>query len=188
MWRLKNFNGKRLPAPENTYLFHPLGQGESEGRAPDRSGRNPRRTQPQLDDEGQMVALPAIERTLAACLDGIRRAQSQRGDKRRLAANRVVLYVWPVADVPSERFSVIAQNAARLTVGAGLEEINAHHSAEGPKGRRAQGSCAAILLPRGCRCGHQQDHTPPPNRCSPSTRTPRRSRVRGHAERCTRTS
>ncbi|WP_328599179.1 hypothetical protein, partial [Rhodococcus sp. (in: high G+C Gram-positive bacteria)] len=22
MWRLKNFNGKRLPAPENTYLFH----------------------------------------------------------------------------------------------------------------------------------------------------------------------
>ena len=67
--------------------------------------------------------IAAIAARLAACLDGIRRAQSQRGDKRRLAANRVVLYVWPVADVPSERFSVIAQNAARLTVGAGLEEI-----------------------------------------------------------------
>ena len=34
---------------------------------------------PQLDEAGEMIGVPAIERTLAACLDGIRRVQTQRG-------------------------------------------------------------------------------------------------------------
>ncbi|OYD71437.1 acetyl/propionyl-CoA carboxylase alpha subunit [Rhodococcus sp. OK302] len=133
MWRLKNFNGKRLPAPENTYLFH-LSAKENPSDERLIALAEIRDVTPQLDDEGRMVALPAIERTLAACLDGIRRAQSQRGDKRRLAANRVVLYVWPVADVPADRYSVIAQNAARLTVGAGIEEITLITRLKDPKG------------------------------------------------------
>ncbi len=28
LWRLKNFNGTRLPAAEGTYLFHVVGQGQ----------------------------------------------------------------------------------------------------------------------------------------------------------------
>ena len=54
---------------------------------------------PQLNEAGEVVGVPAIERTLAACLDGIRRVQTQRG-KRRLDNNRVALYVWPVLDIP----------------------------------------------------------------------------------------
>ena len=69
-----------------------------------------------------MVGVPAIERTLAACLDGIRRAQAQRG-KKRLDNNRVVLYVWPVLDIPTDRLPAIARRFAPLTVTAGLEEI-----------------------------------------------------------------
>ena len=57
---------------------------------------------PQLNEAGEVVGVPAIERTLAACLDGIRRAQAQRG-KRRLDNNRVVLFVWPVLDIPPDR-------------------------------------------------------------------------------------
>ena len=34
---------------------------------------------PQLDEAGATIGVSAIERTLAACLDGIRRVQTQRG-------------------------------------------------------------------------------------------------------------
>ncbi|MCZ4279053.1 fused acetyl/propionyl-CoA carboxylase subunit alpha/methylmalonyl-CoA decarboxylase subunit alpha, partial [Rhodococcus yunnanensis] len=76
----------------------------------------------QLDDNGDVVAVPEIERTIAACLDGIRRAQAGRG-RKRLDSNRVTLYVWPVLDVPADRLATIARHIAPSTIGAGLEEI-----------------------------------------------------------------
>ena len=69
-----------------------------------------------------MVGIPAIERTLAACLDGIRRAQARRG-KRRLDNNRVALYVWPVLDISALRAPAMVRRIAPLTINAGLEEI-----------------------------------------------------------------
>ena len=77
---------------------------------------------PQLNEAGEVVGVPAIERTLAACLDGIRRAQTQRG-KRRLDNNRVALYVWPVLDIPATACPAIVRRIAPLTINAGLEEI-----------------------------------------------------------------
>ncbi len=122
LWRLKNFDGTRLPAATNTYLFHLVAR---DNPADERlvALAEIRDLTVQRDDAGQIVAMPMIERTLAACLDGIRRAQSQRGAKRRLDANRVVLYLWPVLEVPLERVAIVAQNSAPLAVGAGLEEI-----------------------------------------------------------------
>ena len=76
----------------------------------------------QLNEDGEVVRVPAIERTLAACLDGIRRAQAQRG-KKRLDNNRVVLFVWPVLDIPQTVSPAIARRIAPLTVNAGLEEV-----------------------------------------------------------------
>ncbi len=76
----------------------------------------------QLNESGEVIGVPAIERTLAACLDGIRRAQAQRG-KKRLDANRVALYVWPVLDIPTDRLPAITRRMAPLAVNAGLEEI-----------------------------------------------------------------
>ena len=77
---------------------------------------------PQLNEAGEVVGVPAIERTLAACLDGIRRVQTQRG-KRRLDNNRVALYVWPVLDIPALRGPAMVRRIAPLTINAGLEEI-----------------------------------------------------------------
>ena len=76
-----------------------------------------------------MVGVPAIERTLAACLDGIRRAQAQRG-KRRLDNNRVVLYVWPVLDIPATAWPAMVRRIAPLTINAGLD--GDHHPGEHP--------------------------------------------------------
>ena len=99
LWRLKNFDGTRLPAAAGTYLFHVVAK---ENPSDERliALAEVRDATPQLDESGEVVGVPAIERTLAACLDGIRRVQAERG-KKRLDNNRVALYVWPVLDIPA---------------------------------------------------------------------------------------
>ena len=50
---------------------------------------------PLRDTDGRLVAIPAVEGTLAACLDAIRAAQAGRPANRRYTNNRIVMYVWP---------------------------------------------------------------------------------------------
>ncbi|MCK0089972.1 ATP-grasp domain-containing protein [Rhodococcus sp. F64268] len=121
LWRLKNFDGKRLPANPDTYLYHIVSQDNpSDERFI--ALAEVRDLTPQRDESGAIAGLPAFERALASSLDGMRRAQAARGG-RRLDANRVVLFVWPVVDLTFDELRRTAQNAAPLTVGAGLEEI-----------------------------------------------------------------
>ena len=121
LWRLKNFNGTRLPAAEGTYLFHVTAKDNpSDERLI--ALAEVRDATPHLNEAGEIVGIPAIERTLAACLDGIRRVQTQRG-KRRLDNNRVALYVWPVLDIRTLRGPALVRRIAPLTINAGLEEI-----------------------------------------------------------------
>jgi acetyl/propionyl-CoA carboxylase alpha subunit/acetyl-CoA carboxylase carboxyltransferase component len=121
LWRLKNFNGTRLPAAAGTYLFHVVAK---ENPSDERliALAEVRDVTPQLNEDGEVVGIPAIERTLAACLDGIRRVQTQRG-KKRLDNNRVALYVWPVLDIRALRGPAMVRRIAPLTINAGLEEI-----------------------------------------------------------------
>jgi biotin carboxyl carrier protein len=121
LWRLKNFEGTRLPSAEDTYLFHCV--------APDNPAderlvalADIRDVTPLRDGSGQVVAFPAVERALAACLESMRAAQAQRGAKR-LDANRIFLHVWPPVEVPVQELSSFARATAPLTAGAGLEEI-----------------------------------------------------------------
>ena len=121
LWRLKNFDGTRLPAAAGTYIFHVVAkENPSDERLV--ALAQVRDATPQLNEFGEVVGVPAVERTLAACLDGIRRAQTQRG-KKRLDNNRVALYVWPVLDIPASRLGAMATRLAPLTVNAGLEDI-----------------------------------------------------------------
>src|SRR4029078_10151866 len=87
LWRLKNFDGTRLPATAGTYLFHVVARGKPSDQRLNAIDEVRRRTR-HRDESGEVIGIPAIERTLAAALDGIRRAQAQRG-KKRLDANRV---------------------------------------------------------------------------------------------------
>ncbi|MGW4124625.1 ATP-binding protein [Nocardia sp. NPDC004711] len=121
LWRLKNFNGTRLPAPSGIYLYHSVAKHNP---ADERfiALAEVRDFSAQRDENGEIVTVPAIERKIAACLDGIRRAQTQR-EPKRLDHNRIALFVWPVMEIPSDRIEVIARTIAPLTLGAGLEEI-----------------------------------------------------------------
>ena len=122
LWRLKNFTGTRLPATEDTYLFHCVAR---DNPADERliAFAEIHDVTPLRDAADQVVAFPAVERRLAACLESMRSAQAARGSTRRLDANRIVLYVWPPIDVPLSELSGFARASAPMTVGAGLEEI-----------------------------------------------------------------
>ena len=121
LWRLKNFDGSRLPAAAGTYLFHVTAkENPSDERLV--ALAEVRDATPQLNEAGEIVGIPALELTLAACIDGIRRVQTQRG-KRRLENNQVALYVWPVLDIPTDRAPSIVRRIAPLTTNAGLEEV-----------------------------------------------------------------
>ncbi|MGW6376514.1 ATP-binding protein [Rhodococcus sp. NPDC055112] len=121
MWRLKNFDGTRLPAPADTYLYRLVAK---ENQTDERliAMAQVRDLTLQMDADGEIAAAPAIERAVVACLDGIRRVQAERGSKR-IENNRVVLYVWPKFEVSADRIARIAQHVAPLTVGAGLEQL-----------------------------------------------------------------
>ena len=124
LWRLKNFEGTRLPSAEDTYLFHCV--------APDNPAderlvalAEVRDVTPVRDAAGQVTRLsrrsseswrPAW-RASAGC-----RPSAATG--RRLDANRVFLYVWPPIEVPAGRAGATSPGRPHpLTVGAGLEEI-----------------------------------------------------------------
>ena len=121
LWRLKSFDGTRLPSPGNTYLFHCVAKDNA---ADERlvALAEIRDVTPLRDASGEVIAFPAVERALTACLDGIRRHQVQRRGER-LDANRIFLYVWPTIDVAPHELETFARATAPLTLGAGLEEI-----------------------------------------------------------------
>ena len=122
LWRLKNFKGTRLPSPEGVYLFHCVAPGNA---ADERlvALAEVRDAAPSRDAAGEVTGFPAAETVLAACLDGIRRAQASRRGAGRFDANRIFLHVWPVVELNLAELAGFARNSAPLSVGAGLEEI-----------------------------------------------------------------
>ncbi len=122
LWRLKNFVGNREPAAEGTYLFHLMAPDNSQDERLV-SLAEIRDLTPLRDHDGTVVAFPAAERVLAACLENIRRAQARRTSKQRLDNNHVFLHVWPAVELPLSELAGFAQLNTALTFGTGLAEI-----------------------------------------------------------------
>jgi len=119
VWRLKNFDGERLPSAEDTYLFHVTAK-ENPNDERFIAMAEVRDLTPLRDEAGEIAGFPTVERQLTACLDSLRRARSRRCSRRPLENNRVVLYAWPSIEVPLSQVTAFARAAAPLTVGAGL--------------------------------------------------------------------
>jgi acetyl/propionyl-CoA carboxylase alpha subunit/acetyl-CoA carboxylase carboxyltransferase component len=122
LWRLDNFDLSRLQSVEDTYLFHSVAR---EVPADERfvALAEVRDLTPVRDADGTLTALPEIEHKLAGCLEGIRRAQGERPQRRRLHHNHVFLYVWPAVDLPLRELTAVARRLAPMTEGLGLEEV-----------------------------------------------------------------
>jgi acetyl/propionyl-CoA carboxylase alpha subunit/acetyl-CoA carboxylase carboxyltransferase component len=121
--RLQEFDLTRLPsADEEVYLFTCVARANP---ADERlvAMAQVRDLTPLREADGRLVALPAAEDTLAACLDAIRNVQAHRPANNRFDTNRVVIYVWPPSELTMDELNLLALRVLPTTAGAGLEEI-----------------------------------------------------------------
>jgi len=122
LWRLSEFELKRLPSAEDVYLL----RGTGRSNASDErlfAIAEVRDLAPVRDAAGRVVALPELERMLGEALDAIRQAQAQRPAREKLMWNRVMLYVWPPIDVHPDEVGAVLARHARTTGGLGIEMV-----------------------------------------------------------------
>jgi acetyl/propionyl-CoA carboxylase alpha subunit/acetyl-CoA carboxylase carboxyltransferase component len=121
LWRLRNFELTRLLSA-GVYLLRCVApKNPSDQRLV--AMAQVRDLTPLRDGGGRILALPAVEGALGACLDAIRKVQAQRPASKRLDTNRIVIYVRPPSDLTPEDLNTLAQRVVPTTAGAGLEEV-----------------------------------------------------------------
>ncbi|WP_026181288.1 carboxyl transferase domain-containing protein [Demetria terragena] len=122
LWRLTEFSVTRLEAPEDVLLYR--------CSAPDNDSDQRLVAMAQVrqiavvrDDDGEIVGLPHVERAIANCLEGIRRARTLDPSGSRLDTNYVWVHIWPTIDADIEQLTALKDRIAPLTSGAGVEEL-----------------------------------------------------------------
>ncbi|QVQ52811.1 ATP-grasp domain-containing protein [Spiractinospora alimapuensis] len=121
--RLREFDLTRLPsADEEVYLFKAAARSNPADERLIALGQV-RDLTPLRDADGRLVALPAVEDTIAGCLDAIRNIQAQRPERKRFDTNRIMMYVWPSTELSTEELNALVQRILPTTAGAGLEEV-----------------------------------------------------------------
>ena len=125
IWRLANFEIERLPSVEDVYLFHGIARDNPKDERLFALAEV-RDMTPLRDESGQIVQIPHLERMLMEALESIRLYQSHLPVHKRLAWNRVLLYVWPPLEQQPEEFLEIMRKLWPATEGLGLERIVVH--------------------------------------------------------------
>ncbi|UQX89765.1 ATP-grasp domain-containing protein [Jatrophihabitans telluris] len=123
LWRLRDFEITRLEAPEDVLLYHCVARGNKADQRLVALGQV-RQVAVIRDDKGRVSSLPHVERSIANCLEAIRRARTAFGSGgARLDMNHVWIHLWPVISAELDQLTALQQKIAPLTVGAGIEEV-----------------------------------------------------------------
>ena len=122
LWRLAAFDLTRLPSPIDVHLFRAVGRRMSDDRRL-LAFSDVRDLSAVRDEHGGIRALPQLEHVLDACLDALRAARAVDRTDARSDWNRVLLYVWPVVDLPLREFDSVVSRLAPRTEGLGLEQV-----------------------------------------------------------------
>lgn len=133
LWRLRDFTITRLEAPEDVLLYHCVAK---ENAADERlvALAQVRQFAVVRDETGTITSLPHVERAIANCLEGIRRARAERGAGSPLDMNHVWVTVWPVIDAEVAELTALDRNITPLTAGAGIEEVAVQGRVTGSNG------------------------------------------------------
>jgi acetyl-CoA carboxylase carboxyltransferase component len=120
--RLREFELERLPSVEDVFLFRATARGNP------RDERlfvvaEVRDLTAVRDERGQVAQLPELERALHEALGAIRAVQVRRAPGQRWHANRVLLHVWPLLDLPAGDLESLARRYAPATEGLGLDGV-----------------------------------------------------------------
>ncbi|MGQ0574423.1 MAG: ATP-binding protein [Pseudonocardia sp.] len=135
LWRLSGFELTRLPSPVDVHLFRAVGR-ESPADTRLIVLSDVRDLEVLRGDDGRIRTLPQLEHVLDSCLDALRAARAADPADGRLDWNRVLLYVWPVIDLPLAEFDAVVRSLAPRTDGLGLEQVMVHFKERTPHGDR----------------------------------------------------
>jgi acetyl/propionyl-CoA carboxylase alpha subunit/acetyl-CoA carboxylase carboxyltransferase component len=120
IWRLSNFNIKRLPSVEDVYLFHGVARDNPKD---ERLFAIAEVRDVTREVTSQGVQIPHLERMFLEALAGIRLFQSRRPAHQRLPWNRVILYVWSPLQASPEEIEELMSKLWQFTEGLGLEKV-----------------------------------------------------------------
>ena len=133
LWRLTGFELTRLPSPIDVHLFRAVGRNMPEDRRLVVLS-DVRDLTVVRDAAGRIRSLPQLEHVLDACLDALRAARAADRDDARLDWNRVLLYLWPVVDLPLSELDLVVRTLAPRAEGLGLEQVGVAYRTPGPEG------------------------------------------------------
>jgi acetyl/propionyl-CoA carboxylase alpha subunit len=125
LWRLSNFTLERLPSTEDVYLFF----GVAHENPKDRrlfAVAEVRDLVAVRDDQTGAQTYPRLGRIGLQALAAMRTALSHYPPRERPTANRLVLNVRPVWEIPADEWPALAANYLPLAKGAGLEKVVMH--------------------------------------------------------------
>lgn len=123
LWRLREFDMTRLPAPEDVLLLECVAKSNPGDRRLVALAQV-RQLAVVRDDEGAVIGLPHAERAVENCLEAIRRVRTARGAAgSKLDTNHVWIQVWPVVDADPEQLGALQGKITPLSEGAGIEEV-----------------------------------------------------------------
>ncbi|HYB00800.1 MAG TPA: carboxyl transferase domain-containing protein [Ktedonobacteraceae bacterium] len=148
IWRLSNFQIERLPSAEDVYLFHGIARTNPKDERLFALAEV-RDITPLRDESGKIIRIPQLERMLMEALEGIRLYQSHLPTQKRLAWNRVLLYVWPPLGLFSEEFLELMRKLWPATEGLGLERIVIHAKIPDPEAGELRSRMLHISNPGG---------------------------------------
>ena len=122
LWRLSNFEVRRLPSAEDVYLFRGTARDNPAdvrlfaiGEVRDLTAVR--------DADGRIISVPRLERMGLQALAAMRQALIEFDPAARPQNNRIVLYVRPPFDVPEDVWRDLARPFAPLAAGVGLEKV-----------------------------------------------------------------
>ncbi|MGE3287394.1 MAG: carboxyl transferase domain-containing protein [Pseudonocardia sp.] len=122
LWRFASFELTRLPSPVDVHLFRAVGKDTPADKRLIALS-DVRDLEVLRGEDGRIRALPQLEHVLDSCLDALRDARAADPGDGKLDWNRVLLYVWPVIDLPLSDFDSVVRLLAPRTDGLGLEQV-----------------------------------------------------------------
>jgi acetyl/propionyl-CoA carboxylase alpha subunit/acetyl-CoA carboxylase carboxyltransferase component len=128
LWRLREFETTRLPAPRGVLLFDCVAHANPEDRRLVAMAEV-NQLAAVRDPDGRLIGLPHAERAVENCLEAIRRTRAARGAAgSRLDMNHVWVYVWPDIDLDLRDVMALQHKITPLSDGTGIEEVLAEGS------------------------------------------------------------
>jgi acetyl/propionyl-CoA carboxylase alpha subunit/acetyl-CoA carboxylase carboxyltransferase component len=123
LWRLKEFDATRLPAPRGVLLFECVAKSNSADRRLVAMAEV-NQLAAVRDENGRLIGLPHAERAVENCLEAIRRTRAARGaEGSSLDMNHVWVYVWPEIDIDLRDVMALQHKLTPLSDGTGIEEV-----------------------------------------------------------------